>query len=645
VLEQIGHNLGVTPDIVEREFITAVHKYLRYSEVSFQTPVLAAKYASSRNGCIPDYIAFLAFCVLAASKMERDEDLSISSANYYVRLNALLGIDKQGRPNGFEQTIIVWEKLNEWLNTTKQGRYGIATACPLNDLNPYVGYPQSQCLIRAADRQELPAFFHWARLQPEDSPNVEWLKRMLYEWAGMTTCTFSQRTRQLLCRGHANISQHVVSIVLLELQVWGGTIPSNGTANSAPQRPLLHLRFDRRRIHWRSYTLCEQASALGRYCVESLPCGPEWLKHDTCSRGEEVVVFGNHPDLGEWTHLPRITPGYPSVLLIHQSHAQAVVDYLTRVAQDPGTVSSFSNLPTSWICLRGVVVTHNDATCHWECLKVQDDVTIRLSGGLKLERAVYLAGFEPTADIFISDATVISSITLNDQKLSIQLQNGMNHIPLHDYCQSTGYHTLNIGERSKGFITRQAHGATLPPDELPPIRYVLQKHGSQYMMLQDSPILAETSVLDGQIHICGAIIHGDSADMPGTLPHLLLVPDGFKRYIVLGRTPGEFFLYPKADSRRIIKFDPTLRKRNILLSIPFSPQWLIKQGQKKKYLSTACPWPLLPNISSIDYTPLKVQEWCRWIRRSYNRKWCDANIDNLWQAYQNTANTLSGAMQ
>jgi hypothetical protein len=161
----IGQQLGLLPDEAEPSFLQAVGRHIFATTPHANNIIVSAKYMA-RGDQPPGFTAFLAFCVLAASRMERDDELGVSAANYYRRLNEMLRLERGGRPPWFDDTAIAWPKLEEWLHEIHQGCYGIATARPLNPAHPYVGYPQSQCLLRAADRQHLPAFFRWARLQP-----------------------------------------------------------------------------------------------------------------------------------------------------------------------------------------------------------------------------------------------------------------------------------------------------------------------------------------------------------------------------------------------------------------------------------------------------------------------------------------------
>ena len=82
VIESIGQRLGFAPGLAEENFLRVVRQYV------FATTPIGIRIGQSarylrKNETVPEFVAFLALCVLASSKMERDEELGISSANYY----------------------------------------------------------------------------------------------------------------------------------------------------------------------------------------------------------------------------------------------------------------------------------------------------------------------------------------------------------------------------------------------------------------------------------------------------------------------------------------------------------------------------------------------------------------------------------
>lgn len=642
-LRIIGQQLGVPSETAENSFIEVVREHIQSNTELFRPSILAAKYLQPTNPT-PEFVAVLAFCVLAASRMERDNKVGISAANYYWHLNDLLGRKRQGRPPQFERTAFMWEKLNEWLNVMNQGTRGIATARPLNNAHPYVGYPQSQCLLRATDRQQLPRFFSWARLQSDDTPRTDWLRQVLCSWANHASCSFSRITKQQILQGSSEVIDHIVAMVVLELQAWDGIVPEYVVGkNDQIQRPLLHLRFDRgRRALWRAFPI-NIGGVKGTLDVpQLLPDGPDWLTQDVQHGGDTVVVFGNHLEYGEWFQQPRIARGYPTVLLAYSTQVADVRSYLAVHAKPGWTETQVEGIPPNWTCFRGVEIISANPRAPWPALRLQDDVVVRLTGGLKLDRGVYLTGFEPTLTIYATD--VINTISINKQPLPTHT-GGISAIPLTSYCQQPAYHTIMVGTRTRSFITRDVHRPVLPANAVPQLAYRLQHDHGQYYALDDSPVAIQTyPPRTGELYVSGACVYGQPDDLPGPLPHTIFVPNGFKRYIVLGRRPGDVYEYSGYAPRIAGKQSPLIR-----LNVPFDPQWLIKVS-KRKYLSA-----LQPAISAPLATPVSScagqQRWSHEILRNWTvngssrKKWTSEQLDAMWEQYRRVAQAVKAGLQ
>ncbi len=633
VLQTIGQQLGLQAAKAEDDFVRAVRQHVLRSDPPFRMIVLNAKYLS-RTNCTPEFIAFLAFCVLAASKMERDEELRISSANYYRRLNELLGLERDNAPLHFRDTLIAWEKLNVWLNVFNQGVYGIATARPLSELHPYVGYPQSQCLLRSADRQQLPVFFRWAKLQPEDTPSTEWLCTLLRQWVQHQSCVLLQPTKRRILRGSDEVVGQVAHIAMLELQGWDGLAAASEGGATQARKILLHLRFDSRgrRVIWRAYRVEPAEAVEDRYVPLPMPEGPEGLARELQRSGEAVLAFGSHPDLTDWVQQARVTRGYPTVLLVREAQEQAVRGYLAQRAKQGWMDATWDGIPLGWRCFRGVELSQPDPSARWACLQIPDDVTMRLRGGLKIEQDVYLHGFAPTLELYSPEP--IANISLDRQPLLPQPA-GLSRIVLANCCGQPGYHTITIGTRSRSFITRDPHRPVLPRADVPRIAYHLRHVDRQYYPAAGGPIVTYgRPPAPGEVYISGALLYGRPEDRPAPLPHVILVPSGFKRYIVLGQQPGQvrehqspWWWQGGAERHRLIQIE-----------VPFEPQWLVKIS-KRRYLSALQPTIRPPGSAPID-DPAGIEQWCDWILRQHRHSQLTTAATEILELYRALASRL-----
>lgn len=618
-IQLIGQQIGLSPDEAEPSFIQSVVRNILVTTPHAQNIMISAKYMP-RGGEPPGFIAFLAFCVLAASRMERDEELGVSAANYYRRLNPMLRLDRDGAPRWFADTVIAWKRLEEWLHVVHEGRYGIATAQPLNHNHPYVGYPQSQCLLRASDRNSLSDFFRWARLQPGDMPRHDWLFAMLRDWADLPRCPLSSGARRRILEGGSAVTDALLAIISLELQVWGGMDGGENTAAARRELPLLHLTFHSaaQQVSWYEYA---------NEALVPLNSIPEQFARVPAGPNDAVAVFGDHVDAGQWTLVPRAALGAMHVVLAHESQGPAIRTFLDRATRPSWREQALRGIPPGWLCFRGVELLRAVPNVAWDCLRLQDNVAVRLQGGLVLERNVYLVGFEPS--LVIDGPDPVAPILLDGQPLPDH-GGGRTVIPLAPHIQQSGYHTITAGARTRSFITRSPHRSVLPSSSTPQVAYPLRRADGGYVPGAASPIAVTTTPATGTIYVAGAAIYGHQEDLPDPLPHTVLVQDGFRGYVILGRRAGEIFEHRSTFAVR--KDLQAVREWLMSFDVPFEPQWLIKIGRNKSYLSALQPYVQPPAaVPSGDRD--QIAAWVRAVRRkSYMRRLSDEQ-SAVWQTY------------
>ncbi|MCZ7666539.1 MAG: hypothetical protein M5U34_04570 [Chloroflexi bacterium] len=187
----------------------------------------------------PPFIAFLGLCVLAAFDMASDEN--ISGANYYVRLQDLLGVK---RPKKFDDVGELWERLNRWLDDDLEQKYGRATASYVN--RRHVGYPISQALLRTADLQKLPDFYLSCGLEPDESwVSPEQFKRELQQAALKTTWPFTNRVKRIFDKKNKDAMNLVAQMVYAEYEGWDGRSSEDIRSGIQPIEPMtLHLELN-----------------------------------------------------------------------------------------------------------------------------------------------------------------------------------------------------------------------------------------------------------------------------------------------------------------------------------------------------------------------------------------------------------------
>ena len=113
----------------------------------------------------PDCAAFLAASVLAAYRMQADDEAAAHA--YYVRLAELLRCDMSAaHPTGFHPAAFesLWVFLQNWLRE----EHDLRLARPTADvgLRRFVALPLAHVPLRCLDIEKLPTFFYWAGYEP-----------------------------------------------------------------------------------------------------------------------------------------------------------------------------------------------------------------------------------------------------------------------------------------------------------------------------------------------------------------------------------------------------------------------------------------------------------------------------------------------
>jgi hypothetical protein len=123
----------------------------------------------------PRGVAFLGLCVLAASHMANEDE--ISDINYFTRLKEILQVSSntprpRGMSSGCQAEEPLWRDWNLWL--LERGFQ--PSAHEGSGPRKYIEYPISQCLLRQADKDRLQEFFY----RQEWTNHYSWDARSLW---------------------------------------------------------------------------------------------------------------------------------------------------------------------------------------------------------------------------------------------------------------------------------------------------------------------------------------------------------------------------------------------------------------------------------------------------------------------------------
>lgn len=232
--ELVARDLGIAPDRVASFIISAVKWALDKSG----DPYVWVSDCSRRwsvNGFrgAPPMTALLFVLSLAAERMHSDG--TFSSANYYQRLDELLGLGRDKLASYGRATEPLWRYLGEWL-ADSDFEYGRPTARQMNSWR-YVGLAMSQAVVTLADRQLFHSLFDRFGFSASDDLTADDMGNYIDEW--MLGSAPSQRLRASW--SNASLRTRVAEAALAELNEWATGEGGQGDGQDGPRTTRLSL--------------------------------------------------------------------------------------------------------------------------------------------------------------------------------------------------------------------------------------------------------------------------------------------------------------------------------------------------------------------------------------------------------------------
>jgi Arc/MetJ family transcription regulator len=193
----------------------------------------------------PPVTALLGAFTVAAYQMGPEGGVAPNA--YFPRLFDYLGVPAE-RHNATiaafrRHSEDFWRGLNEYL-VHFEGQRGLPTAFSLGFR--YVGIPQSQALVRAADRMRLPGFFRAFGLPPGAEVAPGDLERLLDAWIGRHPSPVSANLVRLW-RGKS-ARPRIADVVAVELSLWDGSYRASTVAAEEQAGDLALTALVRRRL-------------------------------------------------------------------------------------------------------------------------------------------------------------------------------------------------------------------------------------------------------------------------------------------------------------------------------------------------------------------------------------------------------------
>ena len=616
VFEEAG--LGsITPEQAEQQFTTAVANVYQRRVLGDSARLRVLRRCT--GDAPPDCAAFLAGSVLAAFRMQSDEELSGNA--YYRRLAGLLECGMQGaHPIGFDPAVFesLWVFLSNWLREV----HGRQLAMPKSSVGfrRFVALPLVHVPLRSLDIEKLPVFFSWAGYQPGARLRHDRLLADLTRW--------QQSSSRLTPTGADALRDHrssaVAAQVSAELKGWDGSLCESVSRRSAlveiqfdvvqrspvffylPRRPLGFpgVFEDGERVFEASDEGWYDPAQVRPNDGDLLESGFEWRSHwegsDWTLRrpGELVIPFTPSSSYSGFLSSRHVLRGVRCSVLCRDNIVPTVKDYLSEVAQDLLCPVSHSLLPNGWSMFRDVSAhVHVEAPSGLEALEVDPNIELIVSGGLRIGRTwSWLTGAPPR--IFASGMEGQDRITVNGASVGVGAS----------------------GELLAGGIFHQ------------PGEYLVEA-GSHRRRIE---------MVRPQVSVQSGAERGESLD--ATRSRRIALPGG--SWSLIGKFPnevcyshGEFF-------------------QGTIASCPFDPSWAVQVGSGPGAVVAVAAHPSLPRMLSLcgltRQTRKLIEQWINIVYAAHirhprfvglNGTAPDDGIVNVWRNYVTLAKEIKRSLK
>ncbi|MCA9959244.1 MAG: hypothetical protein KC443_09420 [Anaerolineales bacterium] len=620
----------------------------------------------------PPFVAFLGFCVLAAFDMANDEN--VSSANYYARLQDLLGIK---RPRKFDDVGELWERLNQWLDEDLEQKYGKATASYVN--HRHVGYPISQALLRTADRQKLPDFYLSCGFEPDENwVTPEYFKNELLREATKYSWPFTSRVKRIFETKNSDAMTLVARMVYAEYGGWDGRSSEEIRSGMQPIEPMtlqLELGYDNFECTLypcarsrngrqfpegvyqyqapRSIKLQPDSNLLDWF--SALPAEPflSWLfaeKEILLSQGQQyrqqfipspIMLFqeDQEGELGGYVHYPKqpvLRETYQ--LLCHNRLRSQVTSYLQQSGAYDEILTNDNPIYKEWVCFRDVRITHRVENVNDDLVTLLPKsvgISLFRKGGLRLGRDRYMQGGEPIVEI-VMDEDHETTIYIDDQP-HMAFSTETFTLDLRKLAWAIGSHTVRVGENGRTYTFYIIASGT-NQKSLTPLSHPIKHENSRFQHQSRQLVqLPESKLYEPHhLYISGAQIKGNSDDLSIPIVHPVRVPYGKPRCIILGRKVGDILETRLPSGYPDWRVEQLGWSNGIYVTVRFKPQWIIRirKGNQVDLIAVNSPEsPLIP-----DTITGNKEKWVQWARKNLCRK--DKQYQNVWDTYRQTAEAL-----
>ncbi len=351
----------------------------------------------------PPTLALLALLSLVAENMHSGDGLA--SHNFYDRLQVLCGLSNDQRDkvrksyyrlvDGRATSNVLWSSLNEWLERL-EGARGVPTAYAIG--HAHIGLPQSQALVRRADRERFAEMFEAYRLPARSTLSNADMERILDEWITREPCPASSSLKAIWTANRDEVRGRIAAVACQMLMAWPGgahstsaesfggpmQIRASATLRTFPPPERMQTSF---LVPWSSEEPYEEFDVVGNDDavigrIEMVPVAPGQygpaseaaIDPTSFLRGELLLLY---PSTGQrlvrkprrivpmrrddltrsYVETERVQLNEDTLVISTEDAADDVAGFLSMTAQ-PGWVRQVSLLgvPDGWVAFTGVEI-------------------------------------------------------------------------------------------------------------------------------------------------------------------------------------------------------------------------------------------------------------------------------------------------
>ncbi|MHA7286574.1 hypothetical protein ACX80I_09875 [Arthrobacter sp. MDT3-44] len=397
----------------------------------------------------PPCLPLLAVTVLAASRMRRDG--MFSSSAYYPRLVSLMTsgtnrLTATGMQKHFDQVAQMWKTLDDWIERNRDlvGTSTIHT----HETFKRIGYPLSQTVLKASDRERLSAFFDRLQVDRNSPPSPDELLAKLRLWMDKPR-GFSSGFVDLVEAGPGN---PLLLAVIVKLATEQSAEPAQADNQVRLDLSLridsddwsiswvipVHPRLETDELKQDNGTLLTirkpDYGSVYQVVDGNLSQNASLINHPYRATGTRAVLTKRVRQLwvlrrdslsGHWQSVASVSPGEQHLLVVQESDVSELNELLASSAA-PGYWRFRGTLFPGWAVYAGVTFVEpidlssaGSFNSLGQLLKVPSSLQARLVNGLKLHTDVggqhYLLGGEPDVQLPEDHSVEYVQVVLDDK--------------------------------------------------------------------------------------------------------------------------------------------------------------------------------------------------------------------------------------